>query len=67
MGLKRYYIDGSDVPLDDIPAVMDFIENRSFCHAMDTNRRCSYIAFWEEHINPSSYPELSQCKIHSLP
>ncbi len=67
MGLKKYYIDGSNVPLDNVPAVMDFIETYSFSHALDTNRRCSYTAFWEDNINPSAFHELAQCKIHSLP
>lgn len=66
MGLIKYYIDGSDVPPDDIPSVMDFIETNSFTYAWDPNSRCSYIAFWEENINPSSFPELKHCKIHNL-
>ena len=67
MGLKKYYIDGSDVPSDDISSVMDFIQNRSYSHVWVPDKTCSYIAFWEESINPSAFPELKHCKIRELP
>lgn len=67
MGLKKYYIDGSDVPSDEVLSVMEFIENRSYTHAWIPNEKCSYIAFWEESINPSAFQELKHCKIHETP
>ncbi len=67
MGLKKYYIDGSDVPDNEVPSVMYFIEHESFNHALDLERKCSYVAFWEERFNLSNFPELKSCKIRELP
>ncbi len=66
MGLKKYYIDGSNVPPDDIQSVMEFILNQSYSSALDPNKKCSFVAFWEEDINPSDFPILQHCKIHDL-
>ena len=47
MGLKKYYIDGSAVPDEEVASVENFIKNSAHNIAADIGKKCSYVAFWE--------------------
>lgn len=67
MGLNKYYIDGSSVPSEEVDSVSKFIEGSADNFRVDLTKSCSYIAFYDEKINPSDFPQLHQCKIQQLP
>lgn len=66
MGLRKYYIDGSSVPSEEISSVSNFIECNAWNSQIVLDKQCSYIALWEENINPADFPLLKHCKIEEL-
>lgn len=67
MGLNKYYIDGSSVPPEEEETVSKFIEGRAFTSDIDPNNKCSFLAFFDESEDPSTFPQLRHCKIQQLP
>lgn len=67
MGLKKYYIDGISIPDEQIRTIEDFIQINAFTYSAVPEKKCCFIAFWEETIDPTRFPCLKDCLIQQLP
>lgn len=67
MSLKRYYIDTSPLSKEEQDKAMFFIENNAWTSDYIPNSKGCYLCTWEENINPSLLPQLSQCIVQELP